>query len=61
MWTIFKVFIDFVTVFFVLCFGFLDQGMKDLSSQSRDHTHTPALEGEGEPLDYQGRPCATAF
>ena len=38
IWTIFKVFIEFVTILFLfLCFGFLATNMLDLSSpQSRD-------------------------
>ena len=47
MWTIFKVFIESVTIlllFYVLVFWL--QGMWDLSSPTRDQTHTPALEGE---------------
>ena len=42
MWTIFKVFIEFVTVlllFYVLVFWW--RGMWDLSSPTRDWTHTP--------------------
>ena len=44
MWTIFKVFIEFVTVlllFYVFVFGW--QGMWDLSSRTRDRTHTPCI------------------
>ena len=42
MWTIFKVFIEFVTIllwFYVLVFWL--QVMRDLSSPTRDWTHTP--------------------
>ena len=42
MWTIFKVFIEFVTIlllFYVLVFWL--RGMWDLSSLTRDSTHTP--------------------
>ena len=42
MWTIFKVFIEFVTIlplFYVLVFW--PRGMWDLSSLTRDRTHTP--------------------
>ena len=45
MWTIFKVFIDFVTallLFYVLVFW--PQGMWDLSSLTRDRTHAPCIE-----------------
>ena len=45
MWTIFKVFIDFVTIlllfFYVLVFW--PQGMWDLSSLTRDRTRTPCF------------------
>ena len=44
MWTIFKVFIEFVTIlllFYVLVFW--PQGMWDLSSPTRDRTHTPCI------------------
>ena len=45
MWTIFKVFIEFVTIFllfYVFCFlVFLLWGMRNLSSQTRDWTHIP--------------------
>ena len=45
MWTIFKVFIEFVTrLFYVLVYCL--QGMWDLSSLSRDQTCTPVLEGQ---------------
>ena len=44
MWTIFKVFIEFVTIlllFYVLVFW--SQGMWDLSSPIKDRTHTPCI------------------
>ena len=44
MWTIFKVFIEFVTIlllFYVLVFW--PGGMWDLSSPTRDRTHTPCM------------------
>ena len=44
MWTIFKVFIEFVTIlllFYVLVFW--PRGMWDLSSPTRDRTHTPCI------------------
>ena len=47
MWTTFKVFIEFVTVlllFYVLGF-FWPWGTQDLSSATRDRTHTPFIEG----------------
>ena len=43
MWTIFKVFIEFVTILFVFCFGFWLQDTWDLSSLNRDWTHTPCI------------------
>ena len=48
MWTIFKVFIEFVTIvflFYVLVFW--PQGMWDLSSPTRDGTHTPYIGRQG--------------
>ena len=44
MWTFFKVFIEFATIlllFHVLVFW--PQGMWDLSSPTRDQTHTPYI------------------
>ena len=44
MWIIFKVFIEFITIlllFYVLVFW--PQGMWDLSSLTRDRTHTPCI------------------
>ena len=44
MWTIFKVFIEFVTIlllFYVLVFW--PRGTWDLSSSTRDRTHTPCI------------------
>ena len=45
MWTIFKVFIEFVTIlllfFYILVFWL--QGMWDLSSLMRDQTRTPCI------------------
>ena len=51
MWTIFKVFIDFVTMlllFYVLALWL--QGMWDLSSLTRDRIHTPCP--ERQTLNY---------
>ena len=40
MWTILKVFIEFVTILFLFSFlVFWPQGMWDLSSLTRDRTH----------------------
>ena len=47
MWTIFKVFIEFVTLlllFYVLIFG--PRGVWYLSSMTRNETHTAVLEDE---------------
>ena len=44
MWTNFKVFIEFVTIlllFYVLVFW--ARGIRHLSSQARDRTHTPCI------------------
>ena len=47
MWTIFKVFIEFVTILLLFCvLVFWLGGMWDLSSPTRDQTIPPALEGE---------------
>ena len=57
MWTVFKVFIEFVTVlllFYVLVFWL--RGMWDLSSRTRYRTLTPALEGEVLTTGLQGSP-----
>ena len=44
MWTIFKVFIDFVTILLLFCVLFFwPQGMWDLSSPTRDRTCTPCI------------------
>ena len=48
MWTIFKVFIEFVTLshlffFFNVLLFFFPGGMWDLSSQTKDWTHTPCI------------------
>ena len=45
MWTIFKVFIEFITItslFYILVFW--AQGMWDLSSMTRNWTHSPSIE-----------------
>ena len=41
MWTIFKFFIEFVTICF--CLVFWPRGMWDLSSPTRDQTHTSCI------------------
>ena len=41
MWTIFKVFIEFLLLFYVLVFWL--RGMWDLSSPTRDRTRTPCI------------------
>ena len=47
MWTIFKVFIEFVIILLLLLlFFFWLRDRRDLSSPNRDQTLTPALEGE---------------
>ena len=47
MWTIFKVFIEFVTILFLFyALVFWPQCMWDLSFPTRDRTHTCALEGK---------------
>ena len=57
MWTIFKVFIDFVTILLVFrVLAFWPQGMWDLSSRPRAQTTTPALEGEVLTSGLPGTP-----
>ena len=63
MWTIFKVFIEFVTIlllFHVLVFW--PRGMWDLSSPTRDQTHTPCI-GRRSLNHWTARevPCYKAF
>ena len=44
IWTTFKVFIDFVTILFLFYdFSIFATGMWDLSSLTRDQTHTPCI------------------
>ena len=63
MLTIFKVFIEFVTIlflFYVLLFW--PQDMRDLSSPARDQTHTPGIGGPMlKSLDHQGSPHIPIF
>ena len=60
MWTIFKVFIEFVTIlllfYLFFCFFFLLQCMWNLSSLTRDRTTPPTLEGEVLTTGCQGSP-----
>ena len=42
--TLFKIFIEFVTILLVLCFGFWLQSMWNPSSSTRDGTYTPCIE-----------------
>ena len=42
MWTVFKVFVEFVTILLLFCvLVFWPQGMWDLSSPTRERTCTP--------------------
>ena len=62
MWTIFKVFIESVTVLLLLCvLVFCPQGKGNRSSQTREQTHTPALEGEVLTIGCQGSPHKKIF
>ena len=47
MWTVSKIFIDFVTILllFKVCLGFFTRGVWDLGSLTRDGTAFQALEG----------------
>ena len=56
MWTILKVFIEFVTVLLLFCFGCLAPGMWDLSFWPGTESAPHALEGEVLTLDHQGSP-----
>lgn len=59
---IFNVFIEFVTVLFSsYVFGFLAQGIRDLSSLITDKTRTPALEGEVLPNYWTAKGSSSAF
>ena len=63
MWTIFKGFIELVTIlllFYVLFFW--PQGMWDLSSQTRGQTHTPCI-GKQSRNHWTARevPCLWSF
>ena len=56
MWTIFKVFIEFVTIlllFYVLFFW--PGGMWDLSSLTRDQTLTPCIERQSLTTGLPGK------
>ena len=53
MRTIFKVFIEFVTILF-LFLAFWPQGMWDPSSATRDRTHTPDI-GRQSPNHWTAR------
>ena len=45
MWTIFKVFSEFVTILFLIyVLVFWPRDMQDLSSLTRDRTHTPCMD-----------------
>ena len=59
IWTIVKVFIEFVnTVVSVLCFSLSVSGMWDLRSLAGDWTHTLCVGRlKSQPLDRQGGPC----
>ena len=63
MWTIFTIFIEFVTIlllFYVLVFW--SRGMWDLSSPTRDQTHTPCFgRWSFSPLNHQASPCNLLF
>ena len=61
MSTIFKIFIEFITMlllFYVLVFW--PRGMWDLSSVTRDGTHTNALEGKVLTTRPPGKSCLLA-
>ena len=62
MWTVFKVFIEFVAIlllFHILVFW--PQSMWELSSLTRDQAHTPALEDKVLTLNHQRNPPLKCF
>ena len=64
MWTIFKVFIEFITIllmFYVLLFFFWPQGMWDLSSHSGVEPTPPAWESEVLTTGPPGKPLHLSF
>ena len=62
MWTIFKVFIEFVTILLLFyVWVFWPWGMWDLISLTRDWIWTPALEGEFWTTEPQGNPLNFYF
>ena len=57
VWTIFKVFTEFVTILFCFLFWFIDcEACEILVSQPGRNTAPPALEGEVLTLDHLGHP-----
>ena len=59
MWTIVKVFIEFVTIlllFCVLVLVFWPRGMWDVSSSTRDGTHTPCTGSKVLTTQLPGSP-----
>ena len=57
MWTIFKVFTEFVTILLLFLFWFIDcEACEILVSQAGRNTAPPALEGEVLTLDHLGHP-----
>lgn len=63
MWTIFKVFIEFVTILFLFSvLVFWPHGMQNRSSSTRDQTCTPCFGNtKSQPQDHQGRPSSTFY
>ena len=56
MWSIFEVFIECYKLLLFYILVFWPRGMWDLSYQTRDRTHTPALEDEVLTTGHQGSP-----
>ena len=66
MWTILKVFIEFVSILLLFIFWFWLWGMWSLSSLTRDGTHTPStgrqsLKLQGPSRDLPGSPKLSLF
>ena len=62
MWTIFKVFIEFVTLLLLFYVWVLWPGdMWDLSYPTRNRSHTPAMEGEVLTTESPGKSLRIFF
>ena len=60
MWTVFKVFIEFVTILLLFCGGlgvFGCKGYENLAPRPGIKPSSPTLGGQVHPQDNQGSPC----